>query len=197
MFAQECTVGREEENATVERTAFTLDHSYHQVNGVVASGLAQELEIRARHFESAFKIALVVFPSRIAARSYGGAKIEATRIAGDKCLGKQNQLCALGRRPTGEIQRLLNSTLTVESHGGSLDHCYNSFSRRSSMLFHDSIVIGSSFQLLASGLWSLPDDGHVLAKSDFIHRVRDKNIVFKTAARFPPCKKKMYQNHHR
>src|SRR5438445_662692 len=120
MLAQEGSIGGKKENATVKRAAF--NHADYQVDRIRAGGFAQGFNCRTGDFHGAFKVALEIFASFVGARTDDGAKVEATRIAGDERLRKEHQLGALPGGVAGKIESFFQGALAVKSDRCGLHH---------------------------------------------------------------------------
>jgi hypothetical protein len=86
--------------------------------------LSKFVDGRPGHIHAAIPIPPKIFAALVRSRTNDGAKVEAPRVAGNKSFWKKHELGALTGRFARESADFIESALTVEYDGGSLNHCH-------------------------------------------------------------------------
>ena len=122
MLAEKGSIRRKEKHTAIERSALTLNHAHHQIDMVGSRCLAQCIHRWPGNFHGTLKVALEVFTARVRAPAHHGAKVEPTRIAGDKSFREEHKFGALLRGVACKIQGFGQSPFAVKRNRGSLNH---------------------------------------------------------------------------
>src|SRR5262249_33297235 len=91
MLSQEPSIRAEEQHATVERAAITFDDSDNKIDAVVARGLSEFFDCGAGNVHATVPVSAEDGRALIGTGTHDGAKIEASRVAGNKRLREKDE----------------------------------------------------------------------------------------------------------
>src|SRR5579875_1016282 len=122
MLAQIAPLRREEQHATVQRPAISLDHANDQIDLLLPGNVGKDINRRAGDIDRTFPVATVLFTSLCRPIAHHCSKRQTSWIGRDKGFREDHELCSLAGSLLRQRPHFLQRTLTVKGDRSRLHH---------------------------------------------------------------------------